>query len=82
MFIALLIGRLEDDLAGKSKIAVEPGPPEPAAVSLDIHLLETELILDLSMGRKLQHRRIRVAADNLVQIYALIAFRAKGEGDN
>ena len=55
---------LDNDFASKTKISIEPCSPKSTAIALDIHLLESKLVVYLGMWSQLQNWGISVASNN------------------
>ena len=71
---------LNNDLSSKSKISIEPCSPKTSTITLDIHLLESKLIINAWMWCQFQNWWISVTSNNLEQINSLIDFLSKWEG--
>ena len=63
----------------KAEISIEPSSPKATSVALDIHLLESKLVVNLSVRGQFQNWGISMAPDNLVKVNPLINFVSKSK---
>lgn len=63
----------------KAEISIEPSSPKATSVALDIHLLESKLVVNLSVRGQFQNWGISMAPDNLVKVNPLVNFVSKSK---